>query len=153
MRAATGPEMNPKVLEVIRQAQAGTPLVTAWKDAGKPCCRSNIFRAFKVVAERTPEPAPPKARAKRYEVAPLPTPPAKSLRLGQPLGAFLELPGGPGGGGREPPSQLRERWTILACWPQPGVCGYCLFFVQRGAGHVSDGVRSLQCPQNDCGRL
>ena len=58
MRAAFGPETNPKVLEVIMQAQAGTPLVTAWKNAGKPW-GGRILLAGGGALLRTPDPPSP----------------------------------------------------------------------------------------------
>jgi hypothetical protein len=72
---ARGYSMDPAVLAVVRAAQAGTPLLTAWRDANKPCSRSNIFKAFGSVEP----PPPPKPRQSRKAGLPQPAaPPPKS---------------------------------------------------------------------------
>ena len=78
LRGARGPETNPAVLAVVQAARAGIPLLTAWEDAGKPCSRSNIYKAFNTVDARTPQPKP---RAKRASEPLLPVPPSKPGKL------------------------------------------------------------------------
>jgi hypothetical protein len=81
MKGARGPETNPAVLEVIQAAQAGTPLLTAWQDAGKPCSRSNIYRAFKSVDARMEAQPSPKPRVSRASEPLLPVPLSKPAKL------------------------------------------------------------------------
>ena len=71
---ARGYSMDPAVLAVVRTAQAGTPLLTAWRKADKPCSRSNIFKAFRSVEP----PPPPKPRQSRKAGLPQPAAPPKS---------------------------------------------------------------------------
>ena len=71
---ARGYSMDPAVFAVVRTAQAGTPLLTAWKNANKPCSRGNIFKAFKSVEP----PPPPKPRQSRKAGLPQPAAPPKS---------------------------------------------------------------------------
>jgi hypothetical protein len=78
LRGARGPETNPAVLAVVQAARAGIPLLTAWEDAGQPCSRSNIYKAFNTVDARTPQPKP---RAKRASEPLLPVPPSKPGKL------------------------------------------------------------------------
>ena len=87
MKGARGPDMNQAVLAVVQAAQAGTPLMTAWKDADKPCSRANIYKAFKSVDARTVVPAPPKPRAPRASAAPVP-----EVRKKPPKPAFILNP-------------------------------------------------------------
>jgi len=81
MRGARGPATNPAVFAVVQAARAGTPLLTAWEDAGKPCSRSNIYKAFNTVGARTPEPKPRAKRASELQQAVPPSKPKLPYRL------------------------------------------------------------------------
>ena len=70
--------INPAVFAVVQTARAGTPLLSAWEDAGKPCSRSNIYKAFNAVDARTLQPKP---RASHASEPLLPVPSSKPAKL------------------------------------------------------------------------